>query len=564
MYIQNCTSKRNGKSYTYPLLCKKYREGGKIKTEVILNLSKVSKEIVLSIENALKKDVQVSINDISVTKSVDYGFVSVILSLLKELRIDETLEKTIPSASAKIVQLLIIGKIVTRGSKLCIFNWINQNPEIAQKLGVDLSGLKINDFYETLEDFSNLQNRIEKKWNVYHKASDEVFLYDITSSYFEGVKNKLSEYGYNRDGKKGKKQIVIGLITTSSGFPLSIEVFNGNLNDHLTVKGQLEKIKTNFGVNNIVFIGDRGMKIRYNLNLMDTKEQEGIEYITGLGIDEIKGLIQKDVIQLSLFSKDIAEIETPENTRYILCSNPILEDQQSTIRLIMKNKLLQKIEVLESSFNKAKQKHISNKLRIENGDKNKKLVCKFTQKQIDNYKYKTRNLVEKYNMQAFFKVEISDTVFNIVFDQNNYSQAGQLDGKYVFVTNVPKNKMDKEMIRKQYKKLQHVEHAFRDMKTVKLNIRPIFHVKESTTRGHVFTSMFSYAIIREMEDRISPWLKIYNKENKTQLAFNDIVGELKKIKETELQLGKNYNHIQITKLSKIQNEIVKALNVKIA
>ena len=243
MYIQYCTSKQNGKSYTYPLLCRKYRQDGKIKTEVIANLTKFPSEVVLAISGALKKgkEILVSLKDILITKSIDYGFVFVLLVIMDRLRITEVLEKTL-GEQAKFVRLMIIGKIVTRGSKLCVFNWIKRNEAIAKKLDIDLNTLKVGTLYETLGDLSNVQSKIEQKWNVYHKEEiDEIYLYDITSSYFEGTQNDLSEFGYNRDGKQGKMQIVIGLITNKDGLPLSIEVFEGNKNDHSTIISQLQR-----------------------------------------------------------------------------------------------------------------------------------------------------------------------------------------------------------------------------------------------------------------------------------------------------------------------------------
>ena len=198
MYIQYCTSKQNGKSYTYPLLCRKYRADGKIKTEVIANLTKFPAEVILAIEGAFKKgkEIMVSLKDIVVKRSIDYGFIFVLLTVMKRLRIDEVLEKVL-GEKANIVKLMIIGKIVTRGSKLCIYNWINRNKEIAKKFNIDLSTLKVDTLYDVLGNLSNVQRKIEQKWNLYHKEQiDEIYLYDITSSYFEGTKKQCMDY-YN-------------------------------------------------------------------------------------------------------------------------------------------------------------------------------------------------------------------------------------------------------------------------------------------------------------------------------------------------------------------------------
>lgn len=563
MYVQFTTSKQNGKSYTYPLLCRKYRESGKIKTEVVSNLTKLPIAAVTAIIGALKKgeDVLVPLKDILVKSSIDYGFVYILLALMERLRITEVLEKML-GERAKIVRLLIIGKIVTRGSKLCIFNWIKRNEVIAKKLGIDSATLKLATLYEVLGDLPNQQSKIERKWNLYHKdKKEDIYLYDITSTYFEGTKNALAAFGYNRDHKKGKMQIVIGLITTKDGFPLSIVVFEGNESDHTTVIEQLQKLKKEFGAANVVFVGDRGMRIRYNLEQMEEEEKQGIGYITALSIDEIRGLIKEDVIQLNLFAKDLVEVED-EGTRYVLCTNPELEKEHAQTRSELKAKFEDQLHEIKLSYDNRQQKNKNNKSRIEQGDKNKNLITRFSESQIDGYKYRVRKAMEKYQMQSFFQAIITRENFTVEFDFEKYTQAKAMDGKYVIVTNVSKEIMDKESVRQEYKNLKHVEHAFRDMKTMELEIRPVYHINENTTRGHVFVTMFAYAIVRELENHIFPWLKQNNKSKKEQLSFKDIEEELKMIKLNVLHINQLHQEIKITELTSHQKEIFKAMNIK--
>ena len=563
MYIQYCTSKQNGKSYTYPLLCRKYREAGKIKTEVIANLTKFPQDLVLAMKGALKKgkDFMVSFKDIVIKKSIDYGFVFILLAIMQRLRITEVLEK-IMGERANLVRLMIIGKIVTRGSKLCIFNWIQRNDVIAKKLGIDLSTLKVGTLYEVLADLSYLQKKIERKWNLYHKSEkNEIFLYDITSSYLEGTENALAAFGYNRDGKKGKMQIVIGLITNNKGFPLSIEVFEGNESDHTTVIMQLKKIKDEYGASNVVFVGDRGMRIRYNLDQMEADESLGIKFITALSMEEIRCLIKEGIIQLSLFSKDLAEVEN-DGVRYILCTNPDLEREHSQVRAELKIKFEENLHEIKLSYDTRQHKNNLNTIRLSNGDKNINLVTILSDKQIDSYKYRVRKAQEKYNMQLFFQVTITKEKFVVEFDFEKYTQAKQLDGKYIIVTNVSEQAMNKESVRLEYKNLKYVEHAFRMIKTFNLDVRPIFHINENTTRGHVFVTMFAYAILRELENRLLPWLKLNNKKAKEQLSLHDIEEELKMIKLNVLQIDKMHEEIKITELSNRQKEIFRELELK--
>ncbi len=532
MYIQYNKSTVNGKTYTYPFLCRKYREGGKIKTEVILSLSNFPSEVVLAIKGALRKskDVLVSLKDIVITKSIDYGFVYVLIVLMNRLRISEVLEKVLGEKVSKLVKLMIIGKIVTRGSKLGIYNWIKRNEAIGKKLGINIKELKLKELYEALGDLPNVQDKIERKWFQYQKGKQkEIYLYDITSSYFEGTENELSALGYNRDGKKGKLQIVIGLITDNEGMPLSIRVFEGNVNDHTTVIEELRKIRKEFGAEDIIFVGDRGMRIRYNLDQMDEHEKEGIGYITALSIDEIRCLLNEDVIQLSLFGKELAEIED-SGTRYVLCNNPELEKEKSEKRASLRTRFEDELNEIQLSYKNRQFKNNENVKKLAAGHKNKKLVTTFSEKQLDSFKYRVRKALERYYMQSFYQITIDQDKFNVEFLLENYSQAKKLDGKYVIVTNVCKEKLTKEQVREEYKNLKHVEHAFRDYKTVRLDARPIFHINEATTRGHVLVAMFAYVIIIEIENKIFPWLKIYNKSKKEQFAYKDIEEELKMIK----------------------------------
>ena len=565
MYIQRNMSKgKNGKIYRSVLLCSKYRENSKIKTKVVTNLSHLSDEIVLSIENSLKhkKDSLVYQNDITVERSIDMGLFLLLLNLMDNLRLSEVLGKIMPE-QAPLLKAIIIGKIINRGSKLGIFNWLKRNEFISAKLGIDIQNKKVDDLYSVLGYASFMQNKLERKWNLYHKSKvKEVYLYDITSTYFEGTQNALSAFGYNRDKKKGKMQINIGLITDSEGFPLKIEVFEGNVNDHKTVNKQISSIKKEFNVESIVFVGDRGMKIRYNLEEMNEMEKEGVNYITGLTHVEIEELVKDDVIQLNLFSKDLVEIEH-DKTRYILSVNPDLQEKDLNYLKTMHAIVEEEIIEIKASWGNRRNKNVANAARIKNGDKNKKLVTKFSQKQIDAYKLGIERVLIKRRFKAYYEIkEINDNDFIIDFKAEKYQKKKQLAGKYVVCTNLKKQQMDKVGVRQQYKNLQNVEHAFRDFKSDNIQIRPVYHRNEAQTRGHVLLSMFSFAIIKKMEMKIYPFLKQWNQQNKRQFAFSDIMEELKDIKMVELNIGRNVKSVKLTVFNKLQEEILNLFNIK--
>lgn len=569
MYLQFNKSKgKNGKIYQTVLLCKKYRdkETGKPKTEVVLNLTKLGldNKTITAFKTSINKTkgILVDSQSIGIKKTIDFGFVHLLVTMMDRLRITETLSK-VSGLKVNIIKLMIIGKIATKGSKLHIFNWIKRNNYLPELLNIDIKNLKLDDLYSELGELSRMQSKIEKKWNVYHrKRHKDIYLYDITSSYFEGTQNELSAFGYNRDGKKGKKQITIGLITDNKGFPLKIEVFEGNKLDYKTVNGQLKDLKEQFGAESIILVGDRGMRIRLNLEELSESERRNIYYISALSSSEIRALINDKVIQLELFSKDLVEIEEA-GTRYILCNNPVLQKEKNQVRENLKSRFEQEVNSIKKSWYKRRKQNLDNIEKIEKGHKNKKLVTSFTQKKLDNYKYRATKALKRYKMSKFYTITISNDEFKIDYELEKYHDQKSLDGKYVIESTVSKEKMTTKQLREKYKELQNVEHAFRDIKTDKLNIRPIFHINEAQTRGHVFVCMFSYAIVKELETVIYPWLKEYNKKNNCKLSYHDITDELNNIKVSELKIGHKMKKILLPELNQIQSEITKLFNLKI-
>jgi len=570
MYIQR--NKKNGKTCSV-LLCSKYRSGGKVKTHTEANLSRLPADVILIIENALRNtgESMVCLKDISVSSCIDYGHVCVLLELLHALRIDETLEKVLPTGDTLLIKAMIIGKIITGGSKLCIFNWLVRESGICKILGLDMSGCTVTDLYDSLKRLSVHQPKIEKKWFRYHKGSQRrIFLYDVTSSYFEGDKNELAAYGYNRDGKKGKKQLCMGLLTAEDGFPLRIQAFKGNTPDSVTVAGQILYLKREFGAEQIVFVGDRGMRILYNIDNDAELGEADIDFITGLTHAEISTLIEQGQIELNLFKRDLAEVKVDASTspgnrdmRYILSINPELEAKELFFLENRRNRADVLVEEIRKSWNKRCVRNAENRRKQqENPKKYKHLKTELTVKNIDGYKHRVNRAIEECGMGKYYSMETIDgEKFEIAFHQDGFDRSRSLSGKYVVCTNVPQEDMTAEQVRGQYKNLQQVEHAFRDLKSDNISIRPVFHRRERQTRGHVLLCMFAYAIIKEMENRLFPFLKKYNRTQHTQLAFNDLTAELNNIKICELKIGTGVVSIQRPELSALQKNIFEALNI---
>jgi transposase len=529
-------------------------------------LSQLPEAIITSIENALKskKESIVKLDEIQVESCVDFGYFFVINSLMKQLKINDILEKALPLEIVSLVKIMIVGMLISTNSKLGILNWLRREKFVGETFGIDPQNLTEKNFYKALSILYSFKMNIDKKWFRHHNfQSNSIYVYDITSSYFEGVQNELAAFGYNRDGKRGKMQLCIGLITDNDGFPLKVDVFKGNTVDSETVEYQIASIRKDFGINNIIFVGDRGMRIRYHIEDNEDMQESNIQFITGLTQAEIQSLINEKTIELSLFDQELAEVYD-ENYRYILSVNPDLEYQQKQYlnnKKVMVEKLVSEVH---QSWKNRKFRNMENKIKItENKTKNKKLKTEFLEKDIDQFKKRVNIIFSDNSFAKYYSIEtIDNDNFKMVFNKDKFENDIKLCGKYVICTNVEKEKLAKEAVRGEYKKLQYVEHGFRDLKSDLISIRPIHHRNQETTIGHVQVCFFAYSIIKSMEDKLFPFLRNYNKINKTKLSLDDLIAELQNIKLCKLRIGKKSGILQFPKLNELQTELFLLFNLK--
>jgi transposase len=301
------------------------------------------------------------------------------------------------------------------------------------------------------------------------KTKPEIFLYDVTSSYLEGTNNYFGEYGYNRDGKKGKQQIVIGLLCDEFGEPVSTEVFAGNTQDTQTFASQVKKAAERFGCERVTFVGDRGMiKIPQIKNL-----PEGFHYITAITKPQINSLIDQGVIQLGLFDEDVFEVED-NDIRYILRRNPVRVNEINESRISKRKS----VEKLLKKKNVYLLEHKRSKVETAIKAVNKKIA----QLKIDKW-------LRVISQERTLKLEV---------DNKALEEASCLDGCYVIKTDLPKEVAGKQIIHDRYKDLTEVERAFRTFKTDFLEVRPVYVQTEKSTRGHVVVVMLSYMIVRRL------------------------------------------------------------------
>ena len=521
MYIQRNKKNVHNKIYYSILLRHNYRENGKVKHKTISNLSSWPKELIDQFELLLKGGKVTKLKDLKHKQGKAYGAIKVILEIAKRLGVVKALGKT---KQAILCLLMIMGRILTNGSRLYLCNWaLDEAIEEVLKI----SKFDEENLYEALDWLCENQKKIEKKLFKLRKKekTEELFLYDVTSTYLEGKKNELSDWGYNRDGKTGKKQIVIGLLTDKEGTPVSVEVFKGNTQDTQTVLPQLKKLAENFGIKKVVLVGDRGMiKSEQIKNINEKKWQ----YITAITKPQIEKLMKEKILQLELFDEDLCEIEY-DNIRYVLRMNPHRKKEMAKTRNSKKEYINKKI----TKKNKYLNEHP--KASVECGIK------------------EINKIINKLKLSKIMKLKSSKRKISYHINKAELAEQSRLDGCYVIKTNVPSSQLEKEIIHKRYNDLAEVEKAFRTIKTGLLEIRPLFLRKENRTRGHVFICMLSYMITKYIWDKL--------KDLNLQQEF--IFQTLDRIHYIVYNFENEEIKVLPSEYSEAQNKILTKLNIKL-
>jgi transposase len=469
--VKNKSAPKNSKKiYQSILLRESYREDGKVKKRTIANLSHCKPEEIAAIKIALKYKDNLSelgsLKSVELQEGLSVGAVWTVYQIAKRIGIERALGKDF---AGKLAMWQVIARVIEQGSRLSAVR-LAQTHAACDVLDIR-RGFDENDLYDNLRWLADNQEEIEKKlFSVRReKTKPEIFLYDVTSSYLEGTNNYFGEYGYNRDGKKGKQQIVIGLLCDEFGEPVSTEVFAGNTQDTQTFASQVKKAAERFGCERVTFVGDRGMiKIPQIKNL-----PEGFHYITAITKPQINSLIDQGVIQLGLFDEDVFEVED-NDIRYILRRNPVRVEEINESRISKRKsveKLLKKKNVYLLEHKRSK---IETAIKVVNK--------KIAQLKIDKW-------LRVISQERTLKLEV---------DNKALEEASCLDGCYVIKTDLPKEVAGKQIIHDRYKDLTEVERAFRTFKTDFLEVRPVYVQTEKSTRGHVVVVMLSYMIVRRL------------------------------------------------------------------
>jgi transposase len=452
------------------LLRESYREGGKVKKRTLANLSKLPAAIIELVRQALSGRVPVLGEAVS---GVIFGVVFVLHALARQCGLVRALGH---SRMAALTLFLVLARIAHQGSRLSAVRWA-QDHAVGAVLG--LGAFDEEDLYAALEWAAAEQEAIEQRlYREYVKrngAPPTLVLYDVTSAYLEGEHNALGEYGYNRDGKRGKKQIVIGLLTASDGEPLSVAVFRGNTADPATVGAQVAKLAARFRVKEVIFVGDRGMLKAQGKAALDAV---AFRYISALTNPQIRKLIKEKVIEPDLFDEQVLEV-THAGKRLVLRCDPATQRKERHRRADKLQRLTERVAARNAFVADAPRAKPEAGLR-----------------QLEAW-------VSRHKLSAFVSLTLSERVISVEIDAAAKQEAELLDGCYCLESDVPATHLSPQEVHDRYKDLQGVERNFRRLKTAFLEVRPIFVRKEERTRGHVFIAMLALKVLRRLEQRLS-------------------------------------------------------------
>ena len=498
MYVDEATSQGKYKRY---LLRESYRENGKVKHRTIANISSCSSEEIQAIRLALRHKNNlaslVSIDEsISLHQGLSVGAVWLLHDVARQLGITGALGC---SRDGKLALWQVIARVIDQGSRLSAVRLAGYHA------ACDILALEAfdeDDLYANLDWLCENQARIENRLFKVAAAPKKpgLYLYDVTSSYLEGVCNELGAFGYNRDGKKGKRQIVIGLLCNEKGRALSIEVFAGNTSDPTTMASQVRKVAERFGGGAITFVGDRGMLKSAQIEDLVSR---GFHYITAITKPQIEALLSAGTFQPALFDQELAEIEADDGVRYILRRNPLRAEE---VRASRRDKL----------------QSLRREVR-----KQKEYLTLHTLARVDVALRKINERRVKLKIDKWVTVSASERSLSLDMDDQALAEVEKLDGCYVLKTDLGKGLADKETVHARYKDLALVERAFRTSKTVELEMRPI-HVRLATrTRGHALVVMLGYVIVQELSRR---WCEI-------NLTVEEGIKQLTTLCATELHVN---------------------------
>lgn len=452
------------------LLREAYREAGKVKNRTLANLTRWKPDRIEALRRALKGEFDGLAG--ALQSGEIFGVLFALKHLADELGIARALGK---SKEATLALFLVLARLAHGGSRLSAVRWA-RHQAVEDLLG--LSSFAEEDLYAALEWLATEQTRIETRlYESYLKRSDQppaLVLYDVTSSYLEGEHNELAAYGYSRDGKRGKKQIVVGLLTAADGEPLAVRVFQGNTADPSTLLTQISVLKAQFKVPDVVVVGDRGMVKATGKAALG---EEGFKYLTALTNAQVRRLLKESILQPELFDTDLAEVEYP-GKRLIVRRNEAVRARERHRRQDKLARLRAKIDQRNTFVNQ----HPRAK----------------AQAGLDQL----QGWVKQHKLSPFVALSLEGRTLTYRLEEAALAQSVLLDGCYTLETDVSATQMDAATLDARYRDLQRVERNFRTLKTGFLEVRPLFLRNAQRTKGHVLVAMLALKVTRLFEYKL--------------------------------------------------------------
>jgi transposase len=484
MYIESIPNRNSPPAI---LLRESYRDADKIKKRTIANLSDWPTEIVEGLRTLLKggKVAPADQESIIVRRALPHGHVAAVLGTLRNIGLDRMLAPP-RNRCRDLVIAMIVARLIAPVSKLAtarMLDPLTASSSLGEVLG--LGPVDEDELYVALDWLGERQEAIEKALARKHLHDGTLVLYDVSSSYVEGRCCELARLGYNRDGKKGKLQIVYGLLCAADGCPVAIEVFEGDTGDPRTLAAQIDKVKKRFALERVALVGDRGMITQARLDAEIAPA--GLDWITALRAPAIRTLVEAGALQMSLFDqRDMAAITSPDypGERLIVCRNPDLARERTRKREDLLAATEADLAVIAAAVRRAR-----NPLRGE-----------------AEIALKVGAVVNRHKVAKHFELSIGEASFSFHRKTEAITAEAALDGIYVVRTNLPKKLLDDAATVGAYKSLARVERAFRSLKTVDIHLRPIFHWTTPRVRAHVLLCMLAYHVEHHMRARLAPML----------------------------------------------------------
>ncbi len=475
-----------GKVYTSAFLRRNYREGTKVKHETLGNISHLPADLIDLLRRALKGEPVGRLQQsFAVLRSLSHGHVAAVLWTMRENEL-EMLLRSRRGRERDVMEALIVQSLLCPASKLATGRDLRSETAtttLGEVLG--LSEVTEEELYDALDRLLSKKARIETALAKKHLQDGILVLYDVSSSYYTGTHCELAKYGHNRDGKKCFPQNVYGLLCAPDGCPVAIEVFEGNTADPKTLEVQVEKLRKRFGLTRVVLVTDRGVLTQRQIDKI--REIPSLDWVTALRAPAIAKLREQGRIQPSLFDqRNLAEVTSPDfpGERLIVCRNPSLAEEPA-----------EKREELLRATEKDLDRIVAATNRTMRPLKGQAAIG-----------LRVGNVLNRHKMAKHFALEIADTAFSYHRREDGIREEAALDGLYVIRTSVPESVLTSEKTVEAYKSLARVEWAFRSLKTMDLEIRPIHHRLSDRVKAHVFLCMLAYYMEWHMKQKLAPLL----------------------------------------------------------